>query len=160
MKFSWNFSHLQFWRPSFSEVWCCITRKHQDSKVLDALALASVSSERESWFLGSLEVRPWMRYLIFLSLIWNLKSKHRSHKFILKLNEIIQIKHRRRYVVNAEWTVVMITVLLLLLLLLKSTPAPLGFLTLMPIPRSLYSRFKLYLWRRTLLETDGTQSPC
>lgn len=84
----------------------------------------------EAWegvhFFCFLEARPWMRYLLFLSLIWNLGIQTTDlTSFFLRIKwdkEIIQITYKGRYMINAKWTIVRIIILLFLLLLQKSTP--------------------------------------
>lgn len=70
--------------------------------------------------------RPWMRYLLFLSLIWNLGIQTTDlTSFFLRIKwdkEIIQITYKGRYMINAKWTIVRIIILLFLQLLQKSTP--------------------------------------
>ena len=61
-----------------------------------------------------------IRFLILLRLIWDEKSNHWSHKFMLKTKwdlEIKQIKHRGRYRVDtpSEWYLFTIIILLVLL---------------------------------------------
>lgn len=130
--------------------------QHQDSEALRALAL---TPERKSCLFCLLELYHYMRYSNVL--IWNLKIENTGLTSLFwELNEkIIQIKHRGRYIANAELMVVTIINLLFLLLLLKCTHVTMGFPDiLIPISRSFYPCFKLYLRGGTLLVTSGTPS--